>query len=43
MMRFAGIVLLILLCAVWTTVGTAFWLVVGPWKLTTHLLKRVNP
>ena len=33
MMRWFGISCLILVVAVWTTVGMALWLVVGPWRL----------
>jgi len=38
-----GVMILLGVVAVWATFGMAFWLVVGPWKLTTHLLKPVNP
>ena len=43
MMRWVGIASLIGIAAVWVAFGMSLWLVVGPWKLTTHLLKRVSP
>jgi len=43
MMRWVGIASLIGIAAVWVAFGMSLWLVVGPWRLATRILKPVNP